>query len=164
MSKTDSAPRLPTRATAAQKKAAATLALTPAEQKTRWKTTSTTSPRLLAALGSLEAHVTRLWPHAEKVFEYNMNGWRIHRGVDIPEWTGTIDPNWVRLYVAERKAGLSLHLWEPFGCLQDRGSALAAAGYKPMVGCMQYNRKGDLPVEPVVAVLEAVRDRMAAEA
>ena len=68
---------------------------------------------------------------------------------------GTFDPNWVRVYVVERKSGITLHLWNPadFNGFRKRKAELERAGFKLMVGCFQFTRKSEYPTDLVVALL-----------
>ena len=149
--------RLPANPTPAQKKAAEALSLTPKQQAVRWSTHSGASERLLATHTQLDRLVRARFPHAEDVFEYNMRGWAIRRRTDIRAWQGTIDPNWIRLYVAERKAGITIHVWNPYDPMALERDELREAGFKTMVGCLQFNRKGELPVGALGPLLDAMQ-------
>lgn len=152
---------LPRKPTPAQRKAAEALDLSPEQQAARWPTHSGSSERLIATHARLDQSIRKRFPAAQDVFEYNMRGWAVRRPVHITEWKGTIDPNWIRVYVAERKQGITIHVWNPydFEGLKDR-SELAQAGFKPMAGCLQYNRKGELPVEALEPLLDEMRQAM----
>lgn len=120
------------------------------------------SPRFEAARAALDGHLQRLFPGVERVEAYGMHGWRVPRPRQV-EWThGAVDPNLVQLFLAERSQGISLHLWNPYdhGMLSKRRDRLADAGFKVMVGCVQYNRKGDYPVDAIVPLLEAIAKDM----
>lgn len=130
-------------------------------------TTSTFSPRLLGLRDQLDSELRRLFGNrVEAVTAYNVHGWRIQRPVTIPNWKGTIDPNFVHVGVAERKAGITLFLWNPAEpqILRLHAEELAAAGFKVMVGCLQFNRKSAFPLDAVVPILTAIRKTMAARA
>jgi hypothetical protein len=154
---------VPVRPTATQRKAAEALALDPAQQAARWTTHSGSSPRLVATHARLDALVRKRFPRAEDAFEYNMRGWAIRRPTRITEWKGTIDPNWIRIFVAERKQGITVHVWNPYdpACLAKQG--LDGHGFKVMVGCIQFNRKGDVPVDALAPVLDEMRKAMRKE-
>ena len=79
---------------------------------------------------------------------------------------GTLDPNWVQIYLVERKSGITLHLWNPvdFGSMQRRKPELSRLGFKVMVGCMQFNRKSDYPMDSVERLLEDVRRSLETDA
>lgn len=102
----------------------------------------------------------------EPVTAFNMHGWRVRRPTDITAWKGTIDPNYVHVFVAERKQGITLHLWSPYetGGLKQHEADLKAAGFKVMVGCLQFNRKAAYPVHAVVPVLASIAAQMKADA
>lgn len=164
------AARLPARGMA--KAAAAKLAKVPvrsakgaADPADTPRTTSTFSPRLESARARLGRLLTARFAAVEPTFAWNMHGWRIRRPTDIRDWKGTIDPNWILVGLAERKQGITIHLWNPYdpGCLKTHEAALKAAGYQVMVGCIAYNRKGDVPVDATVPILDAMRDAMKGE-
>lgn len=129
-------------------------------------TTSTFSPRLVAIHADLDCEIRRLFPQAEARRDYSMKGWRIARSTHIKTWEGTIDPNFLHIYIAERKNGITLHFWNPFDPyhLKRHSKELEGAGFKVMVGCLQFTRKGDYPVRAVVPLLESARRAMDREA
>ena len=75
------------------------------------------------------AHSSR---EAERLVAYGLSGWRIarRRWIDPKSVKGTIDPNWVQLFLAERKAGITLHIWNPvdFQAMQRRKEEPSRAG------------------------------------
>ncbi len=121
-------------------------------------TTSTFGPRLEATRAELGRMLATRFPKAEPTFSYNMHGWRMRRPTDIKDWKGTIDPNWILIGIAERKQGITIHLWNPYdpGCLKKSEPRLKAAGYNVMVGCVNYNRKGDVPLDSLAPILDAM--------
>lgn len=127
--------------------------------------TSTFSARLATLHEELGRHVQRLLPHAEPIFSYRMHGWRAKRPRAVAWTTGTIDPNWFYLLLAERKQGITVHMWNPFdpGFLKRHAAELKPHGLTPMVGCIQHARKGAYPVQAIVGLLEEVRAGMDAE-
>lgn len=130
-----------------------------------YTTTSTFSPRLLGLKAELEQQLLRLFPHVEPVFAYGLHGWRMKRLRPV-EWTvGTVDPAYVHVFVAERAQGITLHVWSPFDpkLLARHRSDLDAAGFKVMVGCLQFNRKSDYPVDAVRPLLEETAATLRAE-
>lgn len=130
------------------------------------RATSTFGPRLEATRKALGDMLTSRFPKVEPTFAWNMHGWRIRRPTDIQSWKGTIDPNWILIGLAERKQGVAIHVWNPYdpGCLKKSEPRLKAAGYNVMVGCVNYNRKGDLPLEPLAPILDGMREAMRKEA
>lgn len=94
-----------------------------------------------------------------------MRGWRIPTNAGLAEWKGTIDPNFVHVFLAERKQGLTLHFWNPLdpGALHREKTGLREAGFKVMVGCLQFNRKGDFPIAAVLPLLDAARRAITAK-
>ncbi|HUR60940.1 MAG TPA: hypothetical protein VM286_01065 [Candidatus Thermoplasmatota archaeon] len=129
------------------------------------RTTSTFGPRLEATRKELGDMLASRFPNVEPTFAWNMHGWRIRRPTDIRSWKGTIDPNWILIGVAERKQGMAIHLWNPYdpGCLKKSEPGLKAAGYNVMVGCVNYNRKGDVPLASLAPILDGIRDAMRKE-
>ena len=119
------------------------------------------SARFRGVHAELGRAIRELFPGAKAAFEYGMPGWRIPRPrrVDPASVKGTIDPNWVHVFLAERKAGITLNLWNPVdvGGFRTRRAALERAGFKLMVGCLQFNRKSEYPIDLVVEVLRDVR-------
>ena len=128
-------------------------------------TTSSFSPRMEAIHSALDQEIKRRFPNAESRFEYNMHGWKTARPVKIESWKGTIDPNFLHMYIAERKNGITFHIWNtynPYG-LKQRSKELTAAGFKVMVACLVYNRKGDYPIGAVTPIFDSMRKDMDAE-
>jgi len=120
-----------------------------------------TSPRFREVHASLGRSIGDLFPDARSAFEHGMPGWRIPRPrrVDPASVKGTIDPNWVHVFLAERKAGITLNLWNPVdvGGFRRRKRELERAGFKVMVGCLQFNRKSAYPIGLVVEILRDVK-------
>ncbi|MEA3190353.1 MAG: hypothetical protein QOD77_935 [Thermoplasmata archaeon] len=131
-----------------------------------YTTASTFSPRMAAAWKELDAAVRRVFPKAEPVFDYGVRGWRVPRPLKVEAWKGTMDPNWLTLYLAERAQGITLHFWNPCepGFLKRKGPELAPHGLKAMVGCLQFTRKGDYPVPVIEGLLREARGQMESEA
>lgn len=127
-----------------------------------------TSPRFRGINDELDRTIHRLFPENERVFVYGLPGWRIarRRRIDPKSVKGTIDSNWVHIFLAEREAGITLHIWNPvdFNAMQRRKAELSGAGFKVMVGCLQFNRKSDYPVDAVRPLLEDVRRSLEADA
>jgi uncharacterized protein YdhG (YjbR/CyaY superfamily) len=122
------------------------------------------SPRFREVHASLGRAIENLFPDARSAFEYGMPGWRIPRPrrVDPASVKGTIDPNWVHVFLAERKAGITLNLWNPVdvGGFRKRKRELERAGFKVMVGCLQFNRKSEYPIGLVVELLKDIRNSL----
>ncbi len=120
------------------------------------------SDRYQRAHGRLDELLAARFPTVERVVEHDMPMWQIRRPEDapMPEATGTIDPELVHVGLVERKAGLTLHLWYPpeYELLAEHAEELKAAGLKVMTGCVQYNRKGELPVEAIVPLLDHIHE------
>lgn len=127
--------------------------------------TSTESDRFKALHEALDAHMHALFQDAQAVFAYGMHAWKVPRRREV-EWTrGTMDPNWLFVGLAERKAGLTLHVWNPiqYDGLEQRRATLEAAGFKVMVGCLQFNRKSEFPLQATKDLLTAIRRQMDTE-
>jgi len=127
-----------------------------------------TSPRFREINDELDRTIHRLFPEAERVFAYHLPGWRIarRRWIDPKSVKGTIDPNWVHIFLAERKAGITLHMWNPvdFNAMQRRKAELSDAGFKVMVGCLQFNRKSEYPLEAISRLLQDAKRSLEADA
>jgi hypothetical protein len=119
------------------------------------------SPRFRQVYETLERSVRELFPDAEASFQFRMPGWKIPRPrrVDPAAVKGTLDPNWVQIYLVERKSGITLHLWNPvdFNGFRRRKKELERAGFKLMVGCLQFNRKSEYPTGLLVDLLKDVK-------
>ena len=119
------------------------------------------SPRFQEAFRGLETMVKGAFPNALPVFEYKMPGWRIPRPkAGAPRLReGTIDPDWVHLFLVERKSGITLHLWNPadYYGLERYESDLSKVGLKVMRGCVQFHRKGAFPVSAIEPMLKGVK-------
>ncbi len=129
------------------------------------RTTSTFSPRLQATRKALEGLLQARFGKVEPMFAWNVHGWRVKRPRAVPWTTGTMDPNFVCLFVAERKQGLVVYLWNPIqpGGLQDHRAEFEEAGFKVMVGCLQFNRKGDFPLAAIAKSLDRIKASFDAE-
>ena len=123
------------------------------------RTTSKFTPRLQATREGIEAMLKSRFAKVEPVFAYNMHGWKVRRPVTITDWPGTMDPNWITVFVAERAQGVTVHLWNPYEykALKRHEKQLVAAGYKVMVGCVNYNRKGDVPLDAIAPILDEMQ-------
>ncbi len=116
---------------------------------------------LHAALGEL---VLELFPDAEPTVDWNMAGWR----VPVPdppaeeEWKGTMPRTYFAFFPSEKKAGLTFHVWHPKDpyILKENADWLKGAGFKPMVGCLQWNRKADVPLDVFRRLLGVARDAL----
>jgi len=128
-------------------------------------TTAAKSPRYLEVQAALDRKIQALFPGTPYRLEFGMKGWKIARPTKITGWTGTIDPNFIHIYLAERKTRITLHLWNSYdpGALKRNEKNLTKAGFKVMVGCLQFNRKGDYPIEPVFDMLDNIRSLMDSE-
>lgn len=116
------------------------------------------SPKYQAAYKELDAWIKKRLPTAKPIFEWGMPGWKVALPKDKQpvEHRGTYDPTSIMILLADRKAGITMHVWSPLEpqILSKLDKQLTKAGFKVMVGCIQYNRKGDYPVTAVMPLLE----------
>lgn len=116
------------------------------------------SDRYKETFSRLGEVIEAVFPTAQASFEYNLPGWKIERENVQEETKGTIDPRFVHVLIAERKAGLTLHLWNPadYYWLDKQKEALQGAGFKVMRGCVQFNRKQPFPFDTMESVLRTI--------
>lgn len=120
------------------------------------------SERLLALRAALQEAVHAVFPQAEPVEAHGMTGWQVRLRDPPPAqtWRGTFDRTHLQVFVAEGASALTVHVWHPGhpDLLRRHEGALAAAGWKVMVGCLRWTRRGEPSLEPLRAVLESVRE------
>ncbi len=95
-----------------------------------------------------------------EVFEYDCPGWAVPLPKElVPEQVGTMPSDSLYVLLAERKAGITMHFWNPlsYTFLEEHAAWLKEAGFKPMRGCLQFNRKSAYPVEEVGRLLREAR-------
>lgn len=118
-----------------------------------------TQPYIHAAL---DAIIRSIFPAAEPVEAHGMSGWQVELQNPPPEatWRGTFDRTHLQLFATEKKSAITVHVWHPGHpyLLREHGDALAAAGWKVMVGCLRWTRKGEPPLDPLRDLLESVRE------
>ena len=73
-------------------------------------------------------------------------------------WTGTMPRDVFIVAPTQKKAGVTTHMWHPNrpGLIQENAEWLAAAGFKPMVGCLQWNRKAPMDLDAFARLLDEV--------
>lgn len=73
-------------------------------------------------------------------------------------WKGTLPNDVFVIGPTEKKAGITIHVWHPNHpyLLKENADWLAEAGFKPMVGCLQWNRKAPLDLESFGKLLDRV--------
>ncbi len=113
---------------------------------------------LHAALG---AALAERFPGCEAVQLYGIASFQAPLARPPPEagWIGTLPRTHVTLAPTERKEGITVHLWHPLAptLIQDNASWLQEAGFKPMVGCLQWNRKAPCPIDVFERLLDAAK-------
>ena len=120
---------------------------------------SDASDRFREVFSGLEEVVKRVFPTAMAGFEYNTPGWKIERmNVKEGERQGTINPRFVYVSLAERKAELTLYLWNPvdYYWLDTQKEELEGAGFKVVRGCVQFKRKRPFPLAAIEDVLQKI--------
>lgn len=99
-------------------------------------------------------------PDAEPIHEWGIDGWSVQVRDEPPEgYKGTMDSTRLMLLPTEKKAGLTIHLWDPRDPerIAKHAEALKEAGFKPMVGCLQWNRKAPVDLDALRTLFEATR-------
>jgi hypothetical protein len=68
----------------------------------------------------------------------------------------------ILVFLADRKAGPTLHVWYPGGDargLRAREAELSKAGFKVMVGCLVFSKKQPYPIAGVEKLLRDLKAR-----
>jgi len=123
------------------------------------------SDRFRQVYSELERVIEGVFPRGEQAFAYKMPGFRVKvSGREITGWKGTIDPNYLQIFLVERKSGITLHIWNPldFYGLDKRREELTQAGFRVMRGCLQWNTKRAYPMETVKGLLESIQRQFTA--
>ena len=125
------------------------------------------SDRFRQVYSELAGTVQRVFPNAENAFAHEMPGFKVkvsHK--EIKDWKGTINPNYIQIYLVERKNGITLHIWNPldFYGLDKKREELTKEGFKVMRGCLQWNRKQVYPMETVESLLASIQRQLPAPA
>lgn len=122
------------------------------------------SSRFQAIFDSLDAIVQANFPGSEAIWEWNLPGWRVAVPNPPPEaeWKGTLPRTHLVILASEKKAGLTFHVWHPSrpSLLADEAAWLKDAGFKPMVGCVQWNRKAEPPMDEFARLLRVAKDAL----
>ncbi len=117
---------------------------------------------LHAAIGEL---LKQRWPdtHLGHVFpdtKFAMVAWLIPLTDAPPEssWKGTMPRDLFVVGPTEKKAGITIHIWHPNHpyLLKENADWLKKAGYKPMVGCLQWNRKASPDLAAFAQLLDQI--------
>ena len=117
------------------------------------------SERFQGIYHEFAAVVHETFPMAEPAFAHEMPGFKI-RITDIKkeDWRGTIDPNFLQLFLVERKSGITFHIWDPrnYYGLDGVRDELTMLGFKVMRGCLVWNRKKEYPIGRMKELIEAL--------
>lgn len=106
-----------------------------------------------AAIG---AAFKRHFPAAEPCIEWDIPGFRVQVQDAPDQWKGTMPPTHMHVLPIQRKNCITIHIWDPRDpeLLRKHESDLEETGFKVMVGCLQWNRKADYPVDAIEAVFK----------
>lgn len=124
------------------------------------------SPRLQAIDAAIGKALKARWPKARKQriypgTSYDMEAWQITIPDPVPkeEWKGTMPRDQFTVAPTEKKAGITVHVWHPKKpeLLGENAAWLKEAGFKPMVGCLQWNRKAEFPMDAFERLLDAAK-------
>ncbi len=123
-----------------------------------------TSPAFQALHADIHAAVLRCFPDARPVVAFGMAAFQ----VPLPDppaadtWIGTQPRTHLTVAPTEKKAGITVHVWHPNrpSLLADNAAWLKEAGFKPMVGCLQWNRKAPFPMDAFEKLLHAAKAAM----
>lgn len=114
-----------------------------------------------AVKAAVERTVKKVFPTAQDVKDFGMEGWRVTRPKRAPRPTlgGTMPSDFVFIFLADRKAGPTLHVWYPGhqGWLEARKAELEAAGFNVMRACLNFTRKQAYPIDSVERLLRDVK-------
>lgn len=110
---------------------------------------------------ALSARVHAVFPDAQPVEAHGMTGWQVRLPDDAPprQDLGTLDADHLQVFPVRRKAGVTLHVWNPvdYHFLDTQAGLLSDAGFRVMKGCIQWNRKAPLDLDAVEALLQAAK-------
>lgn len=122
-----------------------------------------TSPGFQALHARIGELLQARWPETrlEHVFpdtSYDMQAWVVPVPDHPPKetWKGTMPNDVFVVGPTQKKAGITIHVWHPNHpyLLKDNADWLKEAGFKPMVGCLQWNRKADVPIEALAKLFD----------
>ena len=103
--------------------------------------------------------VQKAFPMPKPSFEHGMPGFKTRiTDVEREEWRGTIDHNFLHLYMVERKSGITFHIWDPrnYYGLDEMRDELTNLGFKVMRGCIVWNRKREYPIQLMQELVQAL--------
>lgn len=132
---------------------------TQATQATHAGILADATPAFLELHRTIGEAVAGVCPAARAVVEYGIAGWAlpVANPPSADAWKGTMPRTHCFVGPAEKKAGTTIHVWHPNHphLLRDHEAMLRGAGFKVMVGCLQWNRKAPPPVDALAALLES---------
>lgn len=123
-----------------------------------------TTPPFQALHDSIHAALRQRFPGTEPVVVYGLAAYQ----APVPDppadadWQGTQPRTHLTVAPTEKKAGITVHVWHPNrpSLLADNAAWLKEAGFKPMVGCLQWNRKAPFPMDAFEKLLDAAKAAM----
>jgi uncharacterized protein YdhG (YjbR/CyaY superfamily) len=119
--------------------------------------------RYREAHDALDRLVRAVFPRARQGFAWGMPGWVVDRppAAPRPPVAGTLPTDKTFVGLVARKSGITVHVLWPGdrSVLAGHEKKLQAAGYKVMVACVQFARKGELPVAALEPVLREAKKR-----
>jgi len=110
------------------------------------------SDRFKKIYARLKDVVMKEFPNATEGIMYDMHGFKAKiTKEEITNWKGTMNPNYFYTCLVERKAGITLHIWNPkdYYGLEKIKKEYERAGFKVMRGCIQWNKKAEYPIDMV---------------
>ena len=125
---------------------------------------ATTSPRFQALHREMGQLVHAVFPQARPIVSWGMPAWAVAvpRPPAETAWRGTLPRTELTIGPTEKKSGVTMHFWHPNqpNILAENRDWLTQAGFKVMVGCVQWNRKSDFPIAAFERLLRAASDAM----
>lgn len=112
---------------------------------------------LHARIGGIVKH---RFPGTRLVEAWDIAAWQAPISDPPPasSWKGTLPRDVFTVGPTEKKAGITVHVWHPNHpyLLKENEAMLKQAGFKVMVGCLQWNKKADFPIDALDQLLAKV--------
>lgn len=121
---------------------------------------ASTSEKFRGIFEDLKKIVMKKFSHAHEGFMWNMPGWTIKlKNPPPPKVKGTIPHDCIAIFLVERKAGITFHIWNPFDyyLLSKNKKMLEKEGFQVMQGCLQFNKKTPYPLSAIKSLLEKIK-------